>query len=72
MDDVSLEFDKGALDVIVDTAVEYKLGARGLRSIVESIMNDLMFELPSHRGEKIKITKKMAQDKLNQSKIGKN
>ncbi len=67
MDDVELEFDKGALDVIVDTAVEYKLGARGLRSIVESIMNDLMFELPSHRGEKIKITKKMAAEKLNRS-----
>ena len=69
MDDVNLEFDKGALDVIVDTAVEYKLGARGLRSIVESIMNDLMFELPSHRGEKIKITKKMATEKLSKSKI---
>ncbi|MBQ6096920.1 MAG: ATP-dependent Clp protease ATP-binding subunit ClpX [Bacteroidales bacterium] len=69
MDNVELEFDKGALDVIVDTAVEYKLGARGLRSIVESIMNDLMFELPSHRGEKIKITKKMALEKVNQSKL---
>lgn len=69
MDNVELEFDKGALDVIVDTAVEYKLGARGLRSIVESIMNDLMFELPSHRGEKIKITKKMAAEKVGQSKI---
>ena len=71
MDDVALEFDKGALDVIVDTAVEYKLGARGLRSIVESIMNDLMFELPSHRGEKIKITKKMATEKLSRSKVAK-
>jgi ATP-dependent Clp protease ATP-binding subunit ClpX len=69
MDNVTLEFDKGALDAIVDTAVEYKLGARGLRSIVESIMNDLMFELPSHKGEKIRITKKMATEKLSRSKI---
>ena len=69
MDNVQLDFDKGALDVIVDTAVEYKLGARGLRSIVESIMNDLMFELPNHRGENIKITRKMAADKLNRSKL---
>ena len=69
MDDVQLEFDKGAIDTIVDTAVEYKLGARGLRSIVENIMNDLMFELPSHRGEKIKITRKIANEKLNRSKL---
>ena len=69
MDNVQLDFDKGALDVIVDTAVEYKLGARGLRSIVESIMNDLMFELPNHRGENIKITRKMAADQLNRSKL---
>lgn len=69
MDDVKLEFDKGALDVIVDTAIEYKLGARGLRSIVESVMNDIMFELPSHRGTTIRITKKIATDKINQSKL---
>ncbi|MBO7488981.1 MAG: ATP-dependent Clp protease ATP-binding subunit ClpX [Bacteroidales bacterium] len=69
MDNVKLEFDKGAIDTIVDTAVEYKLGARGLRSIVENIMNDLMFDLPNHRGESIKITRKMANDKLNRSKL---
>ena len=59
MDDVELSFDKEALDAIVDKAIEYKLGARGLRSIVESIMNDIMFELPNHRGEKMVITKGM-------------
>ena len=59
MDDVELSFDKEALDAIVDKAIEYKLGARGLRSIVESIMNDIMFELPNHRGEKMVITKEM-------------
>ena len=64
MDDVKLEFDSEALDVIVDTAVEYKLGARGLRSIVENIMNDLMFDLPNHRGETIEVTKEMATSRL--------
>ena len=59
MDDVELSFDKEALDAIVDKAIEFKLGARGLRSIVESIMNDIMFELPNHRGEKMMITKGM-------------
>ena len=69
MDNVQLEFDKGAIDTIVDTAVEYKLGARGLRSIVENIMNDLMFDLPNHRGEKIKITRKMATERLGRTKL---
>ena len=64
MDDVELEFEQEALDKIVDTAVEYRLGARGLRSIVESVMNDLMFELPSHRGTTIRVTGQMAAEKL--------
>ena len=69
MDDVELEFDKEALDAIVDTAVEYRLGARGLRSIVESVMNDLMFDLPAHRGAKIHITKEMTLDRLSKSNL---
>ena len=60
MDNVDLTFEQEALDAIVDKAIEYKLGARGLRSIVEDIMNDIMFELPAHRGEKMTITKEMA------------
>lgn len=71
MDDVELEFDKGALDAIVDTAVEYKLGARGLRSIVEMIMNDYMFELPEKRGTMVRITKKAALEHINRSKLNK-
>ena len=67
MDNVTLEFDKAALNAIVDTAVEYKLGARGLRSIVEKVMNDLMFDLPSHRGETIRITKKLVLCKTRES-----
>ena len=47
MDGVKLTFDDDALDLVVDKAIEYKLGARGLRSIVETIMIDAMFELPS-------------------------
>ncbi len=67
MDGVKLDFDKEALNVIVDTAVEYHLGARGLRSIVENLMNDLMFELPSHKGENIVISKEMAKERLDKT-----
>ena len=49
MDGIKLKFDEDALDYIVDKAVEYKLGARGLRSIVEAVMMDAMFEIPSER-----------------------
>ena len=70
MDDVELLFDKGALDAVVDTAVAYKLGARGLRSIMESIMTDLMFDLPTlEKGTQVHITKKMALEKINKSNI---
>lgn len=70
MDGVTLEFDKSALDAIVDTAVAYKLGARGLRSIMENVMTDFMFDLPSMKqGSKLRITKKTVLDKINQSNI---
>ncbi len=66
MDGVTLEFDKAALDAIVDTAIEYKLGARGLRGIMETIMTDLMFNLPNGaKDNKIRITKKLVLEKLN-------
>ncbi|MBQ7062609.1 MAG: ATP-dependent Clp protease ATP-binding subunit ClpX [Bacteroidales bacterium] len=65
MDDVQLTFAPEALDAIVDTAVAYKLGARGLRSIVEKVMNDLMFDLPNHRGEKMTISREQVEQKLN-------
>ena len=70
MDDVELQFDKGALDAVVDTVVAYKLGARGLRSIMETIMTDLMFDLPTlEKGTQVHITKKMALEKINKSNI---
>ncbi|MCQ2260048.1 MAG: ATP-dependent Clp protease ATP-binding subunit ClpX [Bacteroidales bacterium] len=72
MDNVTLEFDKEALDTIVDTAVEYKLGARGLRSIMENVMTDLMFDLPNmKKGSKVRITQKLALEKIKTSNINK-
>ena len=56
MDGIKLSFTPEALNVIVDKAVEYKLGARGLRSIVESVMMDTMFEIPSKKVKKFEVT----------------
>jgi len=69
IDDIQLEFDEDALDFIVDQAMEFKLGARGLRSICETIMIDAMFELPSSHKKEFIVTKKYAQSKLDKSKI---
>ncbi len=65
MDEVELEFDKAALDAIVDEAVVLGLGARGLRGIMEKVMTDLMFDLPNRRDSKLRITKKMVLSSLN-------
>lgn len=63
LDDVELEFEKEALDVIVDKAIERNTGARGLRSIIEDIMRDIMFEIPSNpKIEKCIVTKETVQD----------
>ena len=64
MDDVELVFSEDVLDFIVDTAVEFRLGARGLRSIVETIMLDIMFDVPSTKSKKVEITLEYAQEKL--------
>ena len=64
LDGVKLEFTDDALDYIVDKAIEFKLGARGLRSIVETIMIDPMFELPSSKKRKFEVTKEFAERKL--------
>ena len=69
MDGIELTFSQDALDVIVDKAVEYKLGAHGLRSIVESIMTDAMFELPSKRVKKFEITADYAKQQLEKSRL---
>ena len=58
LDDVELEFEQGALEAIVDKAIERKTGARGLRSIIEEIMRDIMFDIPSNPAiEKCIVTK---------------
>jgi ATP-dependent Clp protease ATP-binding subunit ClpX len=69
MDDIKLTFAPEALDVIVDKAVEYKLGARGLRSIVESVMMDTMFEFPSKRVKKFEVTAKYVLQQLEKSHL---
>ena len=70
MDGVTLEFEKAALDTIVDIAVEYKLGARGLRSILENVMTDYMFDLPNmQEGSKLRITPKAVREHFDQANI---
>ena len=63
MDNVTLTFDDDMLDYVVDKAIEYKLGARGLRSIVESIMIDAMYEIPSSGVKELHITRQYAEEK---------
>ncbi len=69
MDGVKLTFAPEALKLIVDKAMEYKLGARGLRSIVESIMTDAMFEVPSKRAKTFEVTAAYAQQQLDKSHL---
>jgi ATP-dependent Clp protease ATP-binding subunit ClpX len=71
MDHVKLTFTEEALDVMVDTAVEYKLGARGLRSIVESVMMDAMYETPSKRIKKLEISGDYVKGQLEKSRLQK-
>ena len=69
MDGIKLTFTPEALKLIVDKAMEYKLGARGLRSIVESIMMDAMFEIPSKRTKSFDVTVEYAQKQLDKSHL---
>ena len=71
MDGIKLSFEEDTLNFIVDKAVEYKLGARGLRSIVESIMMDAMFEIPSKRTKEFIVTLDYAKNQLNKSYLQK-
>ncbi len=70
MDGVELKFDEEALDYIVDKAIEFKLGARGLRSLTETIMMDIMYEIPSREDKnntQLVVTKQLAEEKLNKA-----
>ncbi len=64
MDGITLSFEDGVFEYIVDKAIEYKVGARGLRSICETLMTDAMFNLPSENKKKYKVTLKYAKEKL--------
>lgn len=70
LEDVKLTFEDDALDYIADLAITYKLGARGLRSILEAVMTDAMFDLPSQKDVKtFEVTRDYAEKKLAKSKI---
>jgi ATP-dependent Clp protease ATP-binding subunit ClpX len=71
MDGIKLTFSKESMDYIVEKAVEYKLGARGLRSIVESIMMDAMFEVPSKRVKTFEVTLDYAQKQIDKANLQK-
>ena len=69
MDGIELTFDREALDVMVDKAVEFKLGARGLRSIVENVMIDSMYEMPSKKVKKFEVTADYVRQQLDKSHL---
>ena len=71
MDNIEFTITDGALDFIVEKAIEYKLGARGLRSLCEEILTDAMFDLPSSKEKKLNVTKIYAEDKLNKTTLKK-
>lgn len=71
MDDIELEIEEGVLDYIVEKAIEFSLGARGLRSICEAILIDAMFELPSMDDKHMVVTREYAEDKLTNSTMSK-
>ena len=69
MDGVELEFADDTLDYIVDKAIEFKLGARGLRSICEAVMKELMYEAPSSNEKKIVVTRDYADERVSRAPI---
>lgn len=73
MDNVTLTFDDEALDFIVDKALEYKLGARGLRGLMETVMTDVMFEMPTHKQlgttQTFTVTKEFAESKIDTQRL---
>ena len=71
MDGIELTFDEDVFDIIVDKAMEYKLGARGLRSIVESVMMDAMFDVPSEKIKRFNVTLEYAKKQLDKAHLQK-
>ena len=70
MDGIKLSFTEETFDYLVDKAVEYKLGARGLRSIVEAVMMDAMFEIPSKKVKSFEVTLEYAKAQLDKAHLG--
>ena len=71
MDGIKLQFTSGALNYIVEKSMQYKLGARGLRSLCEAVLNDAMFELPDSDVKELKVTKLYADQKLSKIELPK-
>jgi ATP-dependent Clp protease ATP-binding subunit ClpX len=71
MDDVEFSITEGALEFIVGKAVEYKLGARGLRSLCEEILTEAMFDLPGSGETKLNVTKAYAENQLSKTTLKK-
>ena len=71
MDEIEFSINEEALDFIVEKAVEYKLGARGLRSLCEAVLTDAMFELPDSKEKKLEVSRVYVEQKLNKSTIKK-
>ena len=71
MDDIEMIISEDALDFIVDQAIEYKLGARGLRSLCEAVLTDAMFELPGTDKKELHVNEEYVADKLNKATIKK-
>ena len=69
MDQINLQFTPGALDYIVEKALQFKLGARGLRSLCEAILNDAMYELPNTETKELKVTKLYVDQKLSNAEF---
>ena len=67
IDGIDIKFEDEALDYIVDQAISFKLGARGLRSICESIMLEAMFEMPSEKKKSFVVTKEYAESKIDKT-----
>jgi len=64
IDGIELKFDASGLDALVEKAIEFKLGARGLRSIMEAVLSDAMFEMPSGKEKKLVVNRKYTERQL--------
>ena len=71
MDDIQFSITDEALEFLVKKAIEYKLGARGLRSLCEAVLTDAMFDMPSSSEKELKVTKSYAEGKLDKSTLNK-